>query len=212
MGRGRKPRIYEAGERYGRLVVAVRRDTADSLVECRCDCGNTVAVVAKGLGRWISSCGCLRRENAAALKASHGRTGSPEHTVWLGMIARCTYPSAMGWENYGGRGIRVCDRWRDFAAFLADMGERPGPNLTIDRIDNERHYEPGNCRWATMAEQANNRRPRRRQEACGRGHRYEPGSYRVYLKPSGYEQWACIECEQIRNGARPGRTPRSGTA
>lgn len=159
LGRSRNPaiscgcrssrRVYEVGERYGRLTVAARREPPAKTVRCRCDCGTVRDVTCQSLGRDTNSCGCLQREAITSLKLSHGLTGSPEHKVWLGMIARCTYPSATGWKYYGARGIAVCDRWRDFAMFLADMGERPSRQHSIDRADVEGGYEPSNCRWAT---------------------------------------------------------------
>jgi hypothetical protein len=133
---------------------------------CRCECGSEVEIVAASLDRGkVKSCGCLYSETRGRQSLTHGRSASSEYRAWQSMKARCYNPKARRYECYGGRGIRVCDRWlygeggrTGAECFLADMGMKPSPSHTMDRRENDGDYEPRNCRWATYSQQNANRR------------------------------------------------------
>lgn len=175
------------GRKFGRLTAIERDDrfvNGKKIVywKCLCDCGREHSVrVYSLLNSAVRSCGCFQRESAAKRSLKHGiyagmRNKEPSFmTTWRGMLYRCEKPTFPAYKNYGGRGIRVCDRWRlgdgerqGFECFRDDMGPKPTSSHTLDRIDNEGNYEPSNCRWASRREQGLNTRVNHHVTLAGR--------------------------------------------
>lgn len=160
-------RLDQTGRKFGRLTaVSVVSWERPARWLCRCECGSETIVRSAQLSSGkTKSCGCLRNEKTAQRNFKHGYAvrgqKPPEYNVWHHMIQRCNNHNNNRYEDWGGRGIKICDKWvDDFEAFYADMGKRPSANHSIDRINNDGDYEPGNCRWATPKEQSSNRRKR----------------------------------------------------
>lgn len=155
-------KIDLTGQRFGSIAV-IGEDTCGQGKDkekrvrwiCQCDCGKVWSVRGSNLRQGNTrSCGCLNNKQ----KLKHGLINTPEYYTWKSMIQRCTNPKARAYNHYGGRGITVCDSWMVFENFYKDMGVRPSEQHTLDRIDNSKGYEPGNCRWATRLQQSRNTR------------------------------------------------------
>lgn len=145
------------GRRFGRWTINAYFKRSYWL--CSCDCGTEKIVYGPNLVRGFTlSCGCWRDEKVSITSSTHGQSKTPEYRVWAGIKRRCLNKNDRSFRDYGGRGITICQQWSDsFESFLADMGLRPTAQHSIDRIDNAKGYEPGNCRWVTRLEQARNK-------------------------------------------------------
>lgn len=151
-----------SGQHFGRLTIV--RYIGDQKWECLCDCGNAKNARSGNLKNgYTRSCGCLRKEVTRKRVTKHGHTGNRsvtrEYQAWQAMLRRCYYRQHPHWLSYGGRGIIVAPEWiNDFSAFLAHVGPKPTARHTLDRVDNDSNYEPGNVRWATRSRQSRNQR------------------------------------------------------
>lgn len=190
----------KVGDRFGRWEVVgdsvSRNASRDKMYPCRCECGTLRDVREPSLrsGR-STSCGCRCRERTAPRpepRNLHGHSRTTEYRTWQAMKTRCYNPRTERYHRYGGRGIKVCDRWlNSFENFLADMGPKPGPEYSIDRENNDGDYRPGNCRWATQTEQQFNRSdsgPNKKPKTVTRKWERDRPPNTIYLEHAGKRQ------------------------
>jgi hypothetical protein len=168
---GRKCRLPEMiGNQYRYLFVLgeVKSPRGERLAWCRCTCDRELAVRPGHLGM-IASCGCMKGKLCSASSTKHGASKSPEYIIYTSMIARCCNQNNKSYKDYGERGIKVCGRWRHgengksgFECFIEDVGARPSTKHSLERRENDGHYDPDNCEWATRQQQCRNTRRTKR--------------------------------------------------
>lgn len=204
------------GQKFERLLVVRSAPTIKQVTrwECLCDCGASVVVPTDSLRQGnTKSCGCLKHDMARVrmrnAMTTHGATGTRMYRIWSQMWQRCTNPKDKKYPLYGGRGITVCQAWEEFMAFAYDMGPRPSQSHTLDRIDSNGNYEPGNVRWATQKEQQNNRRDNRfftvrggmmTIAQIGREFNISPNLIRQRVDRDGYSIEEALTKKVVRNG------------
>lgn len=216
-------RLSLEGRVFGQLTVVefVGVKNRYSTWRCECACGRqTVTRGSRLVNGACRSCGCLKgRKLKHGSYSKFGRMPS-EFQSWLSMWIRCTQPSHRSYSNYGGRGIAVCSRWRDYNIFMVDMGPKPGLEYTLDRIDVDGPYSPENCRWATNAEQQRNKRTNRQVTAFGETFCLAEWGRRYNLRPetiserlaSGWEAEKAVSkpSQKRRGNASPQEKTRTG--
>ena len=154
------PKKDLTNQRFGRLTVIEEagRRGGEVTWRCQCDCGREKIISGKSirLGR-TKSCGCLQKDTISQIATKHGQSKTALHSIWKSMLDRCNNQNNPAYPNYGGRGIKVCERWHSFENFYEDIGKYKQKGLTLDRKDTNGHYEPINCRWATPRQQSENK-------------------------------------------------------
>lgn len=153
---GMRRTVIKPGQKFNSLTVIkeIEKSRYMRQILCRCSCGKEIVVRVYDLGR-NKTCGCIRQRG----NPKHGLSKTPEYAAWKSIKTRCYDPNFIEYQHYGGRGIKVCDEWKDdFQAFYSYIGPRPGSGYSVDRIDNNGDYEPGNVKWSTKSEQHRNTR------------------------------------------------------
>ena len=200
------------GQKFNRLTVIKFDKTVKGVAWflCRCDCGTEKSIRSRNIREGqVKSCGCYHDEYDLYINRTHQMSTSAEYSIWAGIKQRCFDISSPAYHHYGGRGITMCDKWKDsFENFLVDMGTRASPKHTIERIDNDGPYSPENCKWATMKEQANNRRNSRIITCHNKSQTVTQWAEELNLKPATLWHRVFIAEIPVPEALTPGRLPK----